>query len=256
MGDYMTDALGKKFGRLTVIGFVSHGNGTIWVCRCQCGTIVERQPGSLLRSKMIYASCKVCRHGIEVGGRYGLLLVLERTRNSRRGTIWTCRCDCGEVVERLTYHLKDTEVPGCSKCESFRCGRVHITHGELIGSCKTGKATRLYKIWGGMLERCSYVGNKSHRLYGAKGIRVCEDWHDFAKFREWATANGYANNLTIERRDSNKNYDPSNCEWVTKQENSKRAGLKTGNRHRLLARLDPLGTFPVHTPIEMLFGFV
>ena len=54
--------------------------------------------------------------------------------------------------------------------------------------------------------------------YGAKGIRVCEEWHSFEKFAEWALSHGYNDTLTIERIDYSKDYCPENCKWIPKQE--------------------------------------
>jgi len=59
----------------------------------------------------------------------------------------------------------------------------------------------------------------SHR-YKDRGITICQDWdNDYFKFKEWALNNGYANNLQLDRIDNNKNYEPSNCRFVTNIEN-------------------------------------
>lgn len=79
--------------------------------------------------------------------------------------------------------------------------------------------TRLYNIWKGMTKRCRDTTNPN---YGAKGIRVCDEWLDFKPFRRWAHDNGYANGLSIDRMNPNKGYYPGNCEWVTRSENSRR----------------------------------
>ena len=72
-----------------------------------------------------------------------------------------------------------------------------------------------------MEERCYNIKNKSFKNYGGKGIVICDEWlQDFNKFKEWALANGYEDNLTIDRINNNGNYEPSNCRWVTKSFNS------------------------------------
>jgi hypothetical protein len=82
---------------------------------------------------------------------------------------------------------------------------------------------RLYSIWAGMHKRCCNPRSKSWKYYGGKGIGVCEQWGEYVPFRDWAMASGYAENLTIDRLNSARNYEPSNCEWVTAAENSRRS---------------------------------
>ena len=88
--------------------------------------------------------------------------------------------------------------------------------------------TRLYKVWAGMKTRCN---NPNKANYGAKGIKVCDEWvNDFEAFSHWSIANGYedyytpnkADTLTIDRIDSDGDYEPSNCQWITFSENSKK----------------------------------
>ena len=67
-----------------------------------------------------------------------------------------------------------------------------------------------------MMERCHLRPLKD---YGLKGIVVCKEWHDFLVYREWALANGYRDDLEIDRINSDGNYEPSNCRFVTHLEN-------------------------------------
>lgn len=83
--------------------------------------------------------------------------------------------------------------------------------------------TSLYNIWHSMKLRCNNPNHRNYQWYGAKGVKVCEDWLEFIPFMEWALAHGYEEGLTLDREDSNKDYEPSNCRWITRQENSSRA---------------------------------
>lgn len=78
---------------------------------------------------------------------------------------------------------------------------------------------RLGKILSGMKQRCYNPNNAKYPIYGGRGIKVCEEWKDnFLSFYEWAVLNGYRNDLSIDRIDSNGNYEPSNCRWATQKE--------------------------------------
>lgn len=68
-----------------------------------------------------------------------------------------------------------------------------------------------------MKQRCFNPSNNKYRNYGARGITICDEWLDFNVFEEWALANGYDEVLTIDRIDTNGNYEPNNCRWVDQQ---------------------------------------
>lgn len=97
-----------------------------------------------------------------------------------------------------------------------------------------GKSTnRLCRTWYAMKNRC-YNPNLPQEIavhYRDKGITVCCEWKDsFDSFKGWAMNNGYADNLTIDRIDSDGIYCPENCQWLTKSENSKRAAAERERR--------------------------
>lgn len=78
--------------------------------------------------------------------------------------------------------------------------------------------TRLYTIWRGMVRRCESVGCKDYPDYGGRGIVVCDEWHDFLRFYDWAMEHGYDEELSIDRMDVNGNYCPENCRWASNLE--------------------------------------
>lgn len=85
---------------------------------------------------------------------------------------------------------------------------------------------RLYHIYYGIKARCYNPNNPKYNIYGGRGIIMCDQWlNDYETFKEWSYSHGYKenSNLSIDRIDSNKNYCPENCQWITLSENSAKA---------------------------------
>ena len=79
-----------------------------------------------------------------------------------------------------------------------------------------------------MKQRCYNPNRREYKNYGGRGIGVCSEWlSGFDAFRDWSMANGYCDNLTLDRIDNNKDYEPNNCRWVSMkvQSNNKRGNI-------------------------------
>lgn len=95
---------------------------------------------------------------------------------------------------------------------------MHERHGATVGN----KQPRLYRIWRAMRFRCEQPSHDCYQLYGGRGIKVCDEWKDsFSVFRRWALASGYRDDLTIDRKNNDGNYEPSNCRWISPIEQTK-----------------------------------
>ena len=150
------------------------------------------------------------------GKCFGRLTVISEDHSDGKHVYWNCKCSCGKSVVVSGDSLKRglTKSCGCLNSELVRLRRK--THGF--------SGERIYRVWQNMIYRCENKNYIEFARYGGRGITVCEEWrNNFQAFYDWATSNGYADNLTIDRIDVNGNYEPSNCQWLTRSENSKRS---------------------------------
>lgn len=226
------------FGRLTVISHAgTNAKGVnMWLCRCECGKekIVR---GDALRYGLT-KSCGCLAHEVRVqtgknsvgrtsirfvdltGKQFNFLTVLKRDENTHKGnTRWLCRCVCGKETIVVGSKLKSGRTISCGCMGLYRATQAKTKHGDALYR----KSNRLYSVWSAMKRRCYNPHVDAYKYYGGKGVVICQDWHDYANFKAWALENGYADNLTIDRINPDGNYEPSNCQWITANENRARA---------------------------------
>lgn len=136
-------------------------------------------------------------------------------------------CDHKSKDGHKLYHVKCRECGWETDMEfrfiSIAKGCKHILlGGHYIQTNFKWENHRLQIIFRNIKRRCYDADEKSFRWYGAKGIKVCDEWLENPKaFEDWAFKNGYADTLTINRIDEEKDYCPENCEWISSKENSR-----------------------------------
>jgi hypothetical protein len=147
------------------------------------------------------------------GKKFGKLLVLDNVKGGKK----LCKCDCGNIVEVNTSKLISGHTTSCG---CLRKERQQTINGLY--------KTRLHRIWVSMHARCECPSHRSYEKY--KDRKICDEWHlipkarkqlGFLAFFNWAMANGYSDNLTLDRIDNDKGYSPDNCRWITNKEQQK-----------------------------------
>lgn len=138
----------------------------------------------------------------QIGTVYGKLRIISETEKINGKRYFLCKCECGDI--------------GVHRFEDIRAGKI-ISCGcfNREKGCKHGlSGTKIYNTWKAMIRRCTDANCDSFNSYGGRGISVCNEWLDVNVFYDWAINNGYKDGLSIERKNVNGNYGPSNCTWI------------------------------------------
>jgi hypothetical protein len=232
--------IGMTYGRLTIASTVYETETKSLVinyrhkwmvdCTCSCGVKLAVYAIRLVEHTICSCGCNRFQEGIpdkikslKPGDRFERLLVQSvpfntpgTSKHSLYRKRWSvhCLCDCGTELDVMAIPLVEGSVRSCDCLRNELAAARATKHGLIPRSRKYGKHP-LYTVWACMRDRCNRKKNSGYHRYGGRGIRICEEWNDFQVFFYWATTNGWQEGLTIDRRDNDGNYEPSNCRFTT-----------------------------------------
>jgi len=149
------------------------------------------------------------------GKRFGRLLVIAFSgeRNKSGKPLWDCQCDCGKTHRASTENLNKGGVKSCGCLASDITRARLLKHGHAKGD--------LYRIWERMISRCHNPADLAFRYYGERGIIVCDRWRESVDAFITDMGPRPSRKYSVNRKDNNGNYEPSNCEWATDLEQAR-----------------------------------
>lgn len=159
------------------------------------------------------------------GLSFGRLTVIEETAKRGAGqVVWLCRCECGNEVEVRSGNLRSGNTKSCGCFHRDKAREAKLTHGRTANLDRPVE----YLAWWSMIARCKYESSSSYQWYGAKGIKVCEQWQGKEGFSSFIKDMGEhpGKGWSLDRIDPDKDYMPSNCRWLPIAENIARAHRK------------------------------
>ena len=163
-----------------------------------------------------------------VGKTFGELEVLAYDHSTKGRIFYKCKCKrCGNecVIRKDGLTSGHAKTCGCANKDWMHSGQLNKRHGLY--------KDRAYWVWAKVKSRCYNPNCREYNNYGGRGIKMCDEWLDPKNFVEWAYANGYDKDApkgqcTLDRIDVDKDYEPSNCRFITnlEQQNNRRNSRK------------------------------
>lgn len=194
--------IGQKFNRWTIIEPMTSSHE--WKCKCNCGNIGIVKSSALVREMSKSCGCLTKelsrqRSIFQPGTVFGKLTIISVISHDK----FECKCVCGDTRDLYRESIIRGTFKGC------KCNPKISTHP-------------LHGMFYSMMSRCHRPHDRNYINYGARGIRVYDEWRDNpAKFFQWMDDNlgpKPSHQYSLDRIDNNKGYEPGNLKWATPQE--------------------------------------
>jgi hypothetical protein len=144
-------------------------------------------------------------------------IVFEVTKTNKSKTIKRCatfQCDCGKEFDCMILAVKNGNTKSCG------CLRDNKIQQQGFKNKKHGlHSNPLYQVWKSMISRCEKPNDMNYFRYGARGIKVSDEWKDIHTFVKDMEPS-YKKGLQLDRQNNNGNYCKDNCRWVTSKVNN------------------------------------
>jgi hypothetical protein len=147
---------------------------------------------------------------IKSGDKYGKLTIVKEVEpyiqpSGKTKRKFNCLCECGNITNVMLSKLRNNHTRSCG---CFQKEKV-TTHGLAYHP--------LYKTWDNMKQRCYNTNYNQYKDWGGRGIKICDRWLN--SFENFLTDMGERpEGTTLDRKNNDGDYEPSNCRWATKSE--------------------------------------
>lgn len=152
------------------------------------------------------------------GQKFGRLTVLHADGRIRSEVAWVCRCECGAVVRTTKNHMSSGNTQSCGCLAKENSSARAVVHGRYKAPSGSYKVAA-FACWKAILKRCLDEQSEDWPRYGGVGITVCEQWMSFENFLA-DMGDRPSKKHTVDRIDGTKGYEPGNCRWATRRQQS------------------------------------